>query len=334
MNAAGRRAGARTQPACLALLLAVLSGCGEAPPALLEGRPDGPYRLTLALDPSQPAPGVPTQLTWQLTQAADGAPVTDLDVVHERVMHNFIVNLDFSQFAHIHHEDFRTLTPDDLARARFTLPYTFPSAGRYRVVSEFSHRRRGYIKHFDFVVGDPPAQAPGPRVVELSRARTRGPYAATLRSSPAAPVAGYETELVLALSRDGAPVTDLALLLGSEVHVAVWRSDGQDFGHTHSYTPHMAMMLADMHAREVDPATRAARLADLMAAMIDMPVELVFPGPQVPVRYVFPAAGLYQVYLQCAPGGVPEVFHFMVEVIEHAPGVDTRLESMVDPHLP
>lgn len=334
MNAAWRRTCARLPRTGAGLLLGLLAGCGEQPPAVHEGRPGGPYRLTLQAEPPKLVPGVPARLTWHLTRAGDGSPVTGLDVVHERVMHNFIVSLDFTQFAHIHHEDFQALTPDDLARARFTLPYTFARAGHYRVVSEFVHERRGHIKHFDLTVGEPASGAPGPSEIDLARVRTVGAYRASLRSSPALPVAGYETELVLRLARGGQPVEDLALLLGSEVHVAVWRSDGQAFGHTHSYTPHMAMMLAGMHARDGDPHARAARLADLMAAMIDMPSELVFPGPEVPVRYVFPTPGIYQVFLQCAPGGVPQVFHFMLEVAEYAPGMDTQVESSVDPHGP
>jgi hypothetical protein len=136
---------------------------------------------------------------------------------------------------------------------------------------------------------------------------------------------------VLELARDGAPVTNLELLLGSEVHVALWRVDGEHFGHAHSYTPHMAAMFADMHDRSLDAATRAARMAAMMVAMIDMPAELVFPGPRIPVRLVFPEPGVYAVFMQCAPGGQPTVFDFMVEVAPYVDGMDTRIEAMVLP---
>jgi hypothetical protein len=127
------------------------------------------------------------------------------------------------------------------------------------------------------------------------------------------------------------PVTDLELLLGSEVHVALWRIDGEHFGHAHSYTPHMAAMLSAMHDREVDAATRARRMSEMMVAMIDMPAELVFSGPRVPVRLVFPAPGIYVVFLQAAPGGSPRVFDFMVEVAPYEAGMDTSIDSMVTP---
>ncbi|MEQ8230536.1 MAG: hypothetical protein RKL32_02395, partial [Gammaproteobacteria bacterium] len=181
----------------------------------------------------------------------------------------------------------------------------------------------------DLAVGDAPP-APAPRV-DLARHKHFGDIEAGLLSSPARPVAGFETELVLELARDGHPLTDLELLLGSEVHVATWRLDGRHFGHAHTYTPHMAAMMAQMHDRGVDAATRDARMRELMIEMIDMPAELVFPGPRVPVRHVFPAPGIYAVFFHCAPAGVARVFDFQLEVIAPGADADTHIESMVTP---
>lgn len=324
----GSACGRVMNAAAVLFVVIALAGCGEDRAPVIEGRPPGPHRLALALDPPLPVPQAETRLHWHLTNAASGLPVTGLAVLHERVIHNFIVNLDFSSFAHIHHEDFKPLTAEDLAQARFTLPYRFPSAGHYRIVSEFTHRGRGYTKHFDVTVGDPvPAQrrAPVPRLEAVA-----GDYRGVLQVSPAQPVAGYETELVLNLARDGRPVTDLALHLGSEAHVAVWRDDGGEFGHTHSFTPHMAHMLAAMHARDQDPGKRARRLADMMTQMMNMPAELVYRGPRIPVRYVFPSPGSYHVFIQCAPGGKAVVFDFVLDAVAYADGLDTRVQSMVD----
>ncbi len=323
----------RAQPrlAMLAAMAALLvMGCGETPPpakTALEGQPGGPYRMTLALDPPQPAATEETHLTWQLTHSASGAAVTDLQILHERVVHNFIVNLDFSSFAHIHHEDFRAITADDRKRGTFTLPYRFPSAGRYRVVSDFTHRNRNWIKQFDVVVGNP--SAPSAAVADFARSRQVDDILGNLSLSPPVPLAGYETELVLKLTRDSGPVTDLALVLGSEVHVAVWREDGQHFGHTHSYTPHMASMLRAMHDQTTDAKRRGQMMADMMVMMMSMPAELVFHGPEVPVHYVFPEPGIYHVFLQCAPGGKPRVFHFALAVQPWREGLQTHIDSIV-----
>jgi len=147
-------------------------------------------------------------------------------------------------------------------------------------------------------------------------------FNAKLRHSPAELKAGRESELVLTLARERAPVTNLELILGAEVHAAVWHADGGDFGHTHSYTPAMAEMMRDMAAH---PGQHSAAA---MIALMSRPAELVYPGPEVPLRYTFPRAGLYHLFLQCAPGGIPEVFHFVVEV-EEADDTDARIESIV-----
>ena len=69
----------------LAVGLALLGfGCGDGTPAVLEGRPAGPYRLTLETRPAPPQPGVETDLTLTLTRRQTGAPVTDLAVMEVR----------------------------------------------------------------------------------------------------------------------------------------------------------------------------------------------------------------------------------------------------------
>ncbi len=332
------RSDARGLRAALVMVLSCcLVACDQAPSqpaatsaAVIEGQPAGPYRMTLALDSAQPVAGDETRLTWQLTHAANGAPVEKLQVLHERVVHNFIVNLDFSSFAHIHHEDFRALTAADLERATFTLPYRFPRDGHYRVVSDFTHRDRSWTKHFDLTVGAPPPRTTP--AADFTRVNVVDDYQGQLSVSPAVPLAGYETELVLRLQRAGVPITDLALILGSEVHVALWREDGQHFGHTHSYTPHMASMLSAMHDKATDPASRARMMADMMVMMMNMPAELVFHGPQIPIHYVFPEPGVYHLFLQCAPGGEARVFHFALKVETYTAGMETRIESIVTPH--
>jgi hypothetical protein len=319
-----------------ALVACLLSACDQqaaaprAAAAVIEGKGAGPYRMLLSAEPAPVQPGIDTRLTWQLTQAASGAPVENLQVLHERVVHNFIVNLDFSSFAHIHHEDFKALTADDLAHATFTLPYRFPRAGHYRIVSDFTHRDRNWLRQFDVTVGAP--ATPGVPPADFSAVQNVDGYEGRLTMSPAVPLAGYETELVLELRRGGAPVTDLALILGSEVHVALWREDGQHFGHTHSYTPHMASMLNAMHDRALDAEARARMMADMMVMMMNMPAELVFHGPTIPVHYVFPEPGVYHLFLQCAPGGTSRVFHFALKVEAWREGMSTRIDSIVSGH--
>jgi len=306
----------------LAACVLVAPGCGDGAPEVLEATPSGPYRLTLAFDPAPPRPGIATQLTLSLSHSASGAPVSDLQIVHERALHTFIIARDFSSFAHVHQEDFGTLSEAQRRAAQFTFPYSFPRAGPYRIVSEFTHRDRGWMKQFDFDVGDYGDVPPAPRI-DLTRVREVEEYTATLAVSPAQPVAGHETELVVALARHQVPVTNLALLLGAEVHVALWRIDGEHFGHTHSFTPRMAKMMREMAGHG------GGHSAAMMLEMMSAPAELVYPGPRVPIRFTFPTPGTYQVFIQCAPGGKVVVFPFMVEAVPYRAGLPTTLDTIV-----
>ena len=218
-----------------ALVAGLLSACSGEPEGRYDSRAGGPYRLTWFSDPPRPVAGQVTQLTSQLRYSRTDEPVHDLEILHERTLHNFIVNLDFSSFAHIHHEDFAPIEEKHRRTATLNFPYTFPTPGRYRIVSEFTHRQRSWFKHADITVGDIPA--PEPIDIDLKRDITVRDVSARLSTSPAQVVAGFETELVLELSRAGMPVTDLALLLGTEVHVALWRTDGR-FLVTPTVTPH------------------------------------------------------------------------------------------------
>ena len=304
----------RSRVARLALalgIIATLAGCERpAPPpaAALSGEPAGPYDLQLRLAPTAPLPAQPTRLQFQLLETNSARPVTDLQVVHERRLHTFIVARDFSSFAHLHQEDRAPLSAEDLAAGRFSFDYSFPKAGRYRVQSEFTHRDRSWLKSFDLDVGEPASSLP--QVVDLARSQTVGAYTATLSLVPAAPVAGEDVELLLTLNREGQPVTNLQLWLGSEVHAALWRMDLREFAHTHSYTPEMAAMMAQMQGHRMSAAETAA----MMLAMSAKPAQLVFPGPTVPLRFTFPSAGIWVVFCQLAPGGEPVVFRFMLNV--------------------
>jgi hypothetical protein len=306
----------------LCTLALCISACSKPESPSIEGRPDGPYRMTFETDPVVPQSGQMTVLTSRLTHRSNDKPVSDLQVLHERVIHNFIVKLDFSSFAHIHHEDFDRLNDGDLERAELRFPYLFPTDGSYRIVSEFTHRDRSWTKHFDLQIGS--ALTTPALNIDLAREKTFGLYRTKLTVSPAVPVAGFETELVLELARGSQPVTDLELFLGSEVHVALWRIDGKHFGHTHTYTHHMAAMMAAIYDRATEPTARA----ELMTKMMDTPVELIFRGPKIPVHYVFSEPGTYAIFFQSAPGGEPQIFDFMLEVSQYREGMDTRIDSM------
>lgn len=306
------------------ILLIELSGChGQAPEGPLVGRPAGPYRLELALTPTRPRAQQETLLTYRVLDSATQQPIHDLQVLHERIIHTFIVSKDFRTFAHTHHEDFAPVTQQDFDTATFHFPYVFPYGGDYLIASEFTYRDHSWVKQFAVTVAgnSPPAST----VEDLRREKSFGPYQISLTVSPDPPVAGYETELVCHLLKDGAPVSDLKLYLGTEVHMASWRLDGEHFGHQHTYTPEMAAMMAMMKDHTSNPDHMARMMVQLMRG----PAKQVFFGPDLPVHHIFPAPGVYKVYFESAPGGKPLVADFMVKVVEYEEGMETTIHSIL-----
>lgn len=201
----------------------------------------------------------------------------------------------------------------------------FPQAGEYVIAGEFTHKDRSWTKQFRVrVEGKPLAGRPE---ADLRRQKTVGAYDVLPTLSPDPPVAGYGVELVIHLTRDGEPVTDLKPYLGTEVHMATWRLDGEHFGHQHAYTPEMAAMMAVMRDHTSTPDHRAAMMVQLMRA----PTRHVYVGPELPVHHVFPAPGTYVLFFECAPGEVPLVASFMVEVVPYEEGMDTTVQSIVTP---
>lgn len=307
--------------------LPLLLSCQRSQETILIGQPEGPYRLELAVSPSQPQAGQETILTYRLTENKTRQPVTDLQVLHERILHTFIVSRDFQTFAHTHHEDFFPLTPQDIAAAQFHFPYTFPRAGEYLIAGEFTHKDRSWVKQFFLTVGGEREQGKVPE--DLRRNKTFGSYQVSLSTSPDPPVVGHDTELVIHLTRDGTPVTDLGLYLGTEVHMASWRLDGTHFGHQHTYTPEMATMMAMMRDHKSDPN----HMAKMMVQMMRGPAKQVYWGPDLPVHHVFPEPGIYKIFFECAPGGKSLVIDFMVSVVEYSEGMDTTVRSIVAPSI-
>ena len=300
-------------------------GCQRSQETILIGQPEGPYRLELALSPSRPQAKQQTTLTYRLTDNKTRQPVTDLQVLHERIVHTFIVSRDFQTFAHTHHEDFFPLTPQDIAAAQFHFPYTFPRAGEYLIAGEFTHKDRSWVKQFSLPVGGERAQ--GEVLEDLRRNKTFGSYQVSFSTSPDPPVVGHDAELVIHLTRDGTLVTNLGLYLGTEVHMASWRLDGTNFGHQHTYTPEMAKMMGMMRDHTSDPN----HMAKMMVQMMRGPAKQVYWGPDLPVHHVFPEPGVYKVFFECAPEGKSLVIDFMVRVVEYSEGIDTTVRSIVTP---
>ena len=168
-------------------------------------------------------PGVTVSLRFKIEDAA-GTVVTDLEVVHTKVLHLLMVSADLSWYAHEH--------PVVRGDGTLSLSFSFPRPGEYVLFHEFTPSGAGeqVVPVTLRIAGTgPPAAA---LVVDSQRVKEVDGYTISLDTS--GPItAGQETMLSYNISRRGQPVTDLEPYLGAMGHLAVVSEDLKHFVHSH-----------------------------------------------------------------------------------------------------
>jgi hypothetical protein len=153
--------------------------------------------------------------------------VRDFAVVHEKLLHLFIVRRDLGWFDHVH----PALVPD----GRFVLEQRFPSGGDYVLFADTAPAGSPpQIFRLPLRVDGPaaPASALEP---DGDVARDFAGRRVALRLTPARPRAGSELQLQFSLSRGGRPIDDLGLFLGAVGHCVIVHEDTRTVVHTHPH---------------------------------------------------------------------------------------------------
>lgn len=194
------------------------------------------YRVTVATDPAPPVAGAEATVTLQVL--GNDGPVDDLVRIHERMVHTFVIPRDLSSFGHVHHEDFATLTGEDLRAATFHWPYTFPKAGGWWLAFEFATEGEYHTAGASLDVDGAPAQEPAP-VVDTRGEVVIDDVRATLvwDDGPNDGASVFTVHLTDATTGD--PVTDVVMWLGADAHAALVRDDLSVVTHTHAWVAGM-----------------------------------------------------------------------------------------------
>jgi len=210
---------------------------------------------------------------------------------HDRLIHLVIASQDFSVFAHIHPQDFGTITSEMKKTAQYPVRYTFPKAGRYIVGIDYAVKEHPVSKHFIVdVTGGPEMGSPKK---DLVREKRFGDLDVKFSSVPEHITAGKEVMLSYLFKKNGNAVTNLEPYLSAPMHLSIISGDLTHFIHTHGEIPGKSPMGHHEH--------------------MQMAVPQGF-GPQIDVSVVFPAKGLYQVFGQAGYQGKVILTDFMVEV--------------------
>lgn len=179
------------------------------------------YPLEVSQTPELLKPGDSVDLTFRVLDPATGRPVKRFEIVHEKLIHLFLVSENLQFFAHVH----PIAQPDGSFRLSVKLPY----GGMYRLLADFYPS--GSVPQLAaktlFVSGscDPVKLEPS---LTPSKAEN---LTALLRLDPEQPLAGFETKLFFTLN----PAEGLEPYLGAWGHMLAVSEDLIDLLHMHPF---------------------------------------------------------------------------------------------------
>jgi hypothetical protein len=175
---------------------------------------DQGYTFALAADTLPPGPA------QNLSFAIDGPDgvVTEYDLEHEQELHLIAVRRDLSGYQHVH--------PVRAADGTWSVPLDL-TPGEWKLFADFSTHGEALTLGADLSV--PGDYQPAALPAASTTAEVDG-YTVTLDGELHP---GEESKLILSVSRDGVPVTDLEPYLGAYGHLVALRDDDLAYLHVH-----------------------------------------------------------------------------------------------------
>src|SRR5256885_2951898 len=160
--------------------------CARCGMALVAGLPDPvEYHMDLTVAPRPPKVGETARLTFEVHDPWKDRPVTNFQIVHEKLFHMFVVSQDLQVFLHNH----PTLGSDK----SFHYQYVFPKSGMYRILGDF------YPDGATPQLITKTVIVPGPAPKRASLTRDYSPKDAEnmtveLTTDPPQPISGFKTQ--------------------------------------------------------------------------------------------------------------------------------------------
>ncbi|ERB51215.1 hypothetical protein N806_08395 [Rhodococcus sp. P27] len=224
--------------------------------------------------------GEPGTLTFRILDSTN-KPVVDFDLLHEKKLHLIVVRNDTSEFRHVH--------PSLAADGTWSIGWTWPVAGTYRVFADFDPADGTQLtlgRNFD-VAGE---FTPAPLPAKSATATVDG-YTVTLDGD----LTTAGGPITLSVARDGAPVTDLDPYLGAYGHLVALRTGDLAYLHVHP---------------EGEPGD-----------------GVTSPGPDVSFHAQAPSEGTYRLFLDFQHEGVVRTAEFTVDAGTSAASVPDNHEG-------
>lgn len=165
-----------------------------------------------------------TEVTIQITNA-DGTPVNDYEVNHEKLLHLIMVNHDLSYFAHIH--------PDFKGDGKFVVQTSFPAGGKYKVFADFKPAGGSSTTLSEWMdvegkEGEHAAVTPDPKLVKVVGDKE---ITLALSSTKAKEEVTLTYDIRDAKTKQG--IDNLEPYLGAVGHVVILSDDAGKYLHVH-----------------------------------------------------------------------------------------------------
>jgi len=244
----------------------VCSRCGMK---LVSGVPEQvEFHMDIDVTPRPVKAGAASKISFFVHDPWKDRPVTNFQVVHEKLFHMFVVSQDLQVFLHDH----PIFQPD----GSFTYDYKFPKPGMYRILGDFypDGATPQLIPKTVFVSAGGPIAAAQPPVLPRDYApKDMENMNVTLRTDPAQPIAGMKTQMYFDLK----PTDGFEKLLGAWAHMLAASDDLVDLIHTHPFIadggPEVEFNVTFPRAKTYRVWVQFQRKGVVNTAHFDLPVE-------------------------------------------------------------
>ena len=241
--------------------------CARCGMALVAGLPDPvEYHMDLTVAPRPPKVGETARLTFSIHDPWKDRPVTNFQIVHEKLFHMFVVSQDLQVFLHNH--------PTLGSEGDFHYDYTFPKAGMYRILGDFypDGATPQLIAKTVIVPGTPPKPVPLPRDYSTKNAEN---MQVELVTEPPQPIVGMKTQMIFRVK----PGEGLKKYLAAWGHMLVASDDLIDLIHQHPFIadggPQIQFNVVFPRARPYRVWVQFQRNGVVNTAHFDVPVQML-----------------------------------------------------------
>jgi hypothetical protein len=185
-----------------------------------------PYEIDLSPQTAI-ATGKPVIFNLSLYNPVSGLPPSQLNILHEKQAHLFLVNQDLSDFQHIH--------PTVITPGLLQFSAQFKQPGTYKLFIQFATPAEGeQTLNKPFTVGTSTSHVPKAKPLQADNylLKQSGGYLFKLSGLPTQrqPMGMIRVDV---MKPDGQPVKDIQPFLGAAAHGVIISQNLQSFIHTH-----------------------------------------------------------------------------------------------------